>query len=657
MFFFLLILAPADKNEYDLARNYGLDISMPEANFAVASAAQKEYQKRCNFLYRDFMKNMSVHIKQEQTIKKELRNLKKEKMLNSHYSLYRTDGKDLFSTAKKNRETLLKKNELSSSFFDDLCFNPWGLDSIIDEDLIRPKTAPAGVTDGEVPTDSQQDTLDMPPNSEGGHIKRPSLAATLDADHVNTQVAKVEHLLQSQSHSQALPVPAKPPDSASPTLGGGMVKSTGPPKLVISRPNSVTDESSCDGEVDIQTERTRARNITIDREKFLELQKGDVDVKLKNKDGAFLVKPVKMNYDPTGVDAVFIAKDPSKERMALVRQKTNWKTPTVAAELKINNRIAIQKSLIGKSAKKTTVAEIFNSGRDRKTRHFRIISKSLRNDETDANDRKESLRPASSPAVRLNVKSGGGSKKASVLKTRTAENGPPIVIHEAFTNKATKKQSMGVSRENSLNDSSTGKRVKEFLSSSLGVSNNKRSCESASSVMRSTSQASMESHDILNTSGNHRVSFARGGPQESSNILNRSHSSMSMREGNVQFKMTDADMNKMLDRLIEGKGEKEDYSNQTEETMSDLQGAIKALTFMKRLSRMSSRNKRNTPSDVASSTGTATNSQLPRRINSRQETDKFIRESKQKDDQYLDTMDSMRRRVALGASKSRSGWK
>lgn len=153
------------------------------------------------------------------------------------------------------------------------------------------------------------------------------------------------------------------------------------------------------------------------------------------------------------------------------------------------------------------------------------------------------------------------------------------------------------------------------------------------------------------------MSFAKGGPQESSHILNRSHSSMSMREGNVQFKMTDADMNKMLDRLIEGKGEKEDYSNQTEETMSDLQGAIKALTFMKRLSRMSSRNKRNTPSDVASSTGTATNSQLPRRISSRQETDKFIRESKQKDDQYLDTMDSMRRRVALGASKSRSGWK
>lgn len=318
-----LILAPADKNEYDLARHYGLDISMPEANFAVASAAQKEYQKKCNFLYRDFMKNMSVHIKQEQNIKKELRNLKKEKMLNSHYSLYRTDGKDLFSTAKKNRETLLKQNELSSSFLDDLCFNPWGLDSIIDEDLIRPKTAPAGGADGEVPTDSQQDTLDIPPNSEGGHIKRPSLAATLDADHVNTQVAKVEHLLQSQSHSQALPVPAKPPDPASPTLGGGMIKSTQPPKLVISMPNSVTDGSSCDGEVDIQTERTRARNITIDRDKFLELQKGDVNVKLKNKDGAFIVKPVKVNYDPTGVDAVFIAKDPSKERMALVRQKTN----------------------------------------------------------------------------------------------------------------------------------------------------------------------------------------------------------------------------------------------------------------------------------------------------------------------------------------------
>lgn len=34
--------------------------------------------------------------------------------------------------------------------------------------------------------------------------------------------------------------------------------------------------------------------------------------------------------------------------------------------------------------------------------------------------------------------------------------------------------------------------------------------------------------------------------------------------------MIDVDMNKMFDRFIEGKGEKEDYSNLIEEIMFDL---------------------------------------------------------------------------------------
>lgn len=92
-----------------------------------------------------------------------------------------------------------------------------------------------------------------------------------------------------------------------------MVKLIGFLKLVISRFNLVIDEGFCDGEVDIQIERIRVRNIMIDRDKFLEFQKGDVDVKFKNKDGVFFVKFVKMNYDFIGVDVVFIVKDLFKE--------------------------------------------------------------------------------------------------------------------------------------------------------------------------------------------------------------------------------------------------------------------------------------------------------------------------------------------------------
>jgi hypothetical protein len=647
-----------------LARNYGLDISMPDANFAVASAAQKEYQKQCTFLYRDFMKNMNSHIKQEQKIKLELRNLKKQKMLNSQYSLYRTDGKDLFSTAKAKRELLLKKNELSSSFFEDLCFNPWGLDSIIDEDLIPLTASPNQVNEGDFQTEPhneteiQYDTENFPPKSEVEHHQQSSLAIKLDAKNVNTHVAKVEHLLQSQSQSHFEPskssdplnltqrsLPLKQPDVAK-------------PEVETNEQNTDTEESTCDGEVDIQTERTRARSIVIDRNKFLELQRGDVNVKLRNKNGAFLVKPVKISYDPEGVDAVFAAKDPSKERMALVRQNTNWKSPTVSAELKINNRIAIQKSLIGKAARKTTVAEIFNSARDRKTRHFRIISNSQKNEENgdEANkDRKPPMRPTSSPVVKLPSSSEKTARNTSVLRSRKAEGGPPIVIHGAFTEKASKKPAPVVSRENSWNDTSAGPHTRDNPHSSMI----KRNCESVNSVARPASQASMENHDVLNTSGGyHKVTFARRGSPDLSAQLNRSASSMSMREGNVQFMMSDSDMNNMLQRLIAGKGEKGDYSTEhTKENVPDIQGTIKAMTFIKRLSRMSSRNKRNTPSDIASSIGTNNTLHLPRRVSSRQDTHQLIKEAKQKDNEYNDTINSMRRRVALGASKSRTGFR
>ena len=110
-------------------------------------------------------------------------------------------------------------------------------------------------------------------------------------------------------------------------------------------------------------------------EKFAQLQNGKTLVKLRDKNGEFILKPLNINYEPTEVEAVFFAKDPTKEKMALVRQNTSWKSQTVSSDLKVNNRLAIQKSLMGQTSKKTTVAEIFNNARDRRTRHFRIMLK------------------------------------------------------------------------------------------------------------------------------------------------------------------------------------------------------------------------------------------------------------------------------------------
>lgn len=165
---------------------------------------------------------------------------------------------------------LLKKNELFSLFFDDLCFNFWGLDFIIDEDLICLKIVLVGVIDGEVFMDLQLDILDILLNFEGGYIKCFFLVVIFDVDYVNIQVVKVEYLLQFQFYFQVFFVFVKLLDLVSFMLGGGMVKLIGFLKLVISRFNLVIDESFCDGEVDILIERIRVRNIMIDREKFLE---------------------------------------------------------------------------------------------------------------------------------------------------------------------------------------------------------------------------------------------------------------------------------------------------------------------------------------------------------------------------------------------------
>ena len=84
-------------------------------------------------------------MKDEEGIRDVLRKLKKEKVCNSKYSLYRSSGSggDLFSKATKKRKQYMENNLATvSPLLDELCETPWGLDPIIDEDLVRPQTAP-----------------------------------------------------------------------------------------------------------------------------------------------------------------------------------------------------------------------------------------------------------------------------------------------------------------------------------------------------------------------------------------------------------------------------------------------------------------------------------------------------------------------------------
>ncbi|KAK3093814.1 hypothetical protein FSP39_020523 [Pinctada imbricata] len=634
---------------------------MPIVNLAISSAAQKGYQKKCGVIYREFQKNMNVYLKHEQELRADLRKMRKEKMTNRQFSLYRSAGADLFSKADETRRLIMKHNLSTTSplmeFFD---FNPWGLDAIVDEDLIRPQTAPLEMEEeGEMKEEIRPQTAGVVPDqsfsSEHVNKNNQTLASSLENRFIEPHVAKVEHLLHSQSvHSTQLPV-----------------QDATRPETVLDHADE--EEMDVDGEVDTNTERTRARKITINADKFGVLQKGTVDVKLKNKDGKFILKPVSMDYEPDSVESVFIAKDPSKERMALVRQSTCIHSPTVSSELKVNNRIAIQKSLMGKAAKKTSVSEIFKGARDRKTRHFRIFLKNPADSNEDENQGEDEKKQNNSNSTSQTISIYKHQKKmtSSNPNRSTSKVVPTIRTNSDSSDKgrsnegqkliAFKERAMG-GKHNNISVSITTKPKENAQSPTTPTSQMnqpiggilfKRRCDSSQSSIRPPSQLSIGNNDVFSTSGYHRVMFAKmpntdqpdsRGPTP----LNRSTSSMSMRDSNVQFAFSDADMTDMIQKLVEGGGTDGSLSDRPVSNLS-VGGAMRTVQMMKKFSGILQR-KRNTPTPSQLSSEFDTPFRPASRLRSSRDTRELIRNIKKRDEEYEEAMTSMRRRVALGAS-------
>lgn len=325
--------------EHDLARNFGFDITMSDSNMGLPTAVHKEYLERCHFLYKEFMANMNIHMKHEKVLRKELRSLQKEKMQHLQFSLYRS-ASDPFA-----RHTL---HSSSSMQLDSRCNTPWGLSTIPDEEdqVFRPQTAPAGA----------RRNTDINSN-------RPKSAV------VDTVQAKLDDDEQSDTDLSDV---------------SGVSKST-----IV-------------GVLDKSTERGSSRKIIVGQQSFNKIAHGEVRVKIRHKDGRFLVRPVRTDgradfdsetsnadtqaYEPDLCKQQF---DPLYERLALVRKLTNFKSPTISSDMKINNRVPIQKSLKGIDAKRTTVSEIYQNARDRKSRHFRIVSSKPRS--KSAMSRKENV--------------------------------------------------------------------------------------------------------------------------------------------------------------------------------------------------------------------------------------------------------------------------
>lgn len=311
----------------DLARNYGFDITMPDGNVGVPSAIHKEYMEQCQAIYREFVNNMSIHMKTEKALKKVLKALHEEKIRNHRFSLYRSESADPFAR---------KATPASSSHcFESPTNTPWGLNIIPDEDEspdVRPQTAPARSRKSNTP-----------------NVIRPKTAAV--------PTTLIENASDNEDDDDD-------DDSLSQF--------------------SVGTRSTVAGVVDRKLEGSSSRLITVGPHSFLKIAHGNVRAKLKHRDGRFIVKPIRVSemnlsvataqntkaYDPSTARLTY---DPSSERLALVRKLTKFSDPTIASDMKINNRVPIQKSLQGIKAKRMTVSEVFQNARDRATRHFRIV--------------------------------------------------------------------------------------------------------------------------------------------------------------------------------------------------------------------------------------------------------------------------------------------
>ncbi|OWF55427.1 uncharacterized protein LOC110460165 [Mizuhopecten yessoensis] len=628
-----------------LSRNYGLDVDMADSALAASSVASRDHQKKCLHIYREFIKNMNCHLKDEKEVREDLNRLRKEKITNMKYSLYRSAGEDVFSSAKQKRQKMMENMAIVSPLiFDDTRMNtPWGLDNIIDEDLLRPQTAPAHkVTGSEERNGPVEDTEGRPQTVSNTNYRPLDFLddITMELEINQRHIGGSEAPLSPTTHGpiefapQPSPIKTERVRFATPNLSGDK-----------SEDKAGSDEET-DGFVDPKTERTRARKITINAVSFAKLSIGEIMAKLKHKDGKFKIKPININYTPNEVDAVFIAKDPTKEKMALVRQSTTCNSSTIATDLKVNNRIAIMKSLMGVKVKKKTVSEIFDNGRDRKTRHFRIVLK--------------------------NPKCRGIIPEPAANEVSKEEDENSVPIHVSITPIIPKKPNLKHtpgSNDFLANQRSTPSYIRDPNTRAGRVPTIHASSDTDAAFIRTSSfgsrlgydharndsrmsVASSVSQDPLQRSLNSRNMQYNGRTHHGADVVDRSVSVMSGRES-VIFEGTDADMTEMIRMLVEGEGRGgtgKQSGNNRPASRASVATSVAGSHFGRRMKTPSRR--MTTPSSMLSDSEMSYGGvNRPQSVNKRT-TKQMVKDLIQQDREYHENMDNMRRRMASTGRRS-----
>lgn len=294
---------PTFEPSYD-ARDFGLDITVPDGGLVSSAANQRQYKTECGRIYKEFIVTMGDYFQEEEVIKQQLKKLQSQKTTGSRI------GKDA------EKEDLLE--DTLSAIFTHRGSRKGGFVTRSN----RPQTA--GMCAKRQPV-----IVPHPPN-------RPSTVA---------DYPKEVNIKRRLSH----------------------------PRRRSSVHHSVASDPY-DGVMDQNTQHTRERKLRMHAIAFSKLLAGEVNIKLQHKEGKFVLKHAAMGSSPVVSGASREARRSMdyKERQALVRQKTTFKSPTLASDLKINNLVAIQKSLLGLPSKRITVGEIMGKAEDRRARLCKV---------------------------------------------------------------------------------------------------------------------------------------------------------------------------------------------------------------------------------------------------------------------------------------------
>ncbi|KAL8564273.1 hypothetical protein ACOMHN_050884 [Nucella lapillus] len=358
----------------ELSRDFGLDITVSDGGLVTSALNQRQYRAECRKIYQEFMLSMADYIFEETQLKKRLQGLLLQKK-KPRYGVSEDDDEKASSEKPEGNR-------------DEDAFSPAQMEEF--RRLANSRASNRSVSKAGVVGHS-----DLPQPQTSTSVRAPSRLGVGRAGTPQIFLALRERPLTSSHSTRTAPRKG----SAASTIGGTTRRQSGTSSAMMYGGR----DQEYDGVMDPTADFSANRRMRMNPRAFSKLTSaGRISVKVLDKKGKFVMKPVVGRpgvVSVSGGDGGGVCQDgvrgeeegggekqqvaDSRDKLALVKTATSFNTPTLASELKTNNLVAIQKSLLGKEAKRMTVGEVMAKSRDRRARLFRVQVSTGRLDDWD----------------------------------------------------------------------------------------------------------------------------------------------------------------------------------------------------------------------------------------------------------------------------------